>query len=146
MTNNEMLENIEYLREHANISYEEAERLLNESDGNVMRALVELEREGRVYDQAPADGEASDSQRQRSDPLDDGVQKAKRFFSKAMRTHLVIEKNTGDKRAKVVDVPAPVAVLGAVAAPWLAVTLAGVGFVTGHTAKVEKTQDAADRS
>lgn len=146
MTKNEMLENIEYLREHADISYEEAERLLDENDGNVMRVLVELERQGRVYNQAAADDKASDSQQRTSDPLDDGVKKAKSFFNKAMRTHLVIEKNTGDTRTKVADVPAPVAVLGAVAAPWLAVALAGVGFVTGHSAKVKKTQDAADNS
>lgn len=146
MTNKEMLENIEYLRERANVTYEEAELLLNQFDGNVMRVLVELEHQGRVYGQAHNDGDTTGSANQDSDPVDDGMKKAKSFFENAMKTHLVIEKNTGDKQTKVADLPAPLAVVGALAAPWLAVAAAGLGFATGYTAKVEKAKDEDEKS
>lgn len=143
MTNQEMLNNIEYLRERANVTYEEAEQLLNQFDGNVMRALVELEKQGRVYDQA---GEASGRTKQENTPVDEGMKKAKAFFAKAMNTHLVIEQKDGDNPKKVADVPVPLAVVGALAAPWLAVAAAGIGFATGHTAKVENEEDKGDPS
>lgn len=147
MMNKEMLESIEYLRERADVSYEEAEQLLGRFDGNVMKALVELERQGRVYAQPHDSGaEPAGSPRQESDPVEEGLKKAKSFFNNAMKNHLVVEKKEDGKPTKVVEVPVPLAVITAVAAPWLAVAAAGVGFATGYTAKVEKTEDEDDRA
>ena len=56
MTNNEMLQNIEYLREKANITYEEASELLNDNGGDVMRVMIELEKQGRLNEQADRPG------------------------------------------------------------------------------------------
>lgn len=146
MTNKEMLDNIEYLRERANVTYEEAEQLLNQYDGNVMRVLIELEKQGRVYGYAQYEGEASGDTKADNNPVDEGMKKAKSFFQNAMNTHLVIEQKSGDKQKKVAELPVPIAVIGAIAAPWLAVAAAGIGFATGHTAKVEKEDDKSDQT
>ena len=49
---NDQLESIEYLRNHANITYAEAVDLLERFDGDVTACLIELERQGRIRDEA----------------------------------------------------------------------------------------------
>lgn len=55
--NNELFEKIEYLRANADIGYEEAASLLASCDGDLTRALIELERSNRTY--AGAHGKAN---------------------------------------------------------------------------------------
>lgn len=51
----ETFEKVEYLRNKADISYEEAVQLLERYDGDLTRALIELERGGRIRPEpAPA--------------------------------------------------------------------------------------------
>lgn len=146
MPNNDMLVNIEYLRERANVSYEEAEKLLEQYDGNVMRALVELEHQGRIYSQPHSGGQAQDDWRQYGQNESDGVKKTRSFFQKALRSHVVIEKKGEDgKERTVANVPVPVAAVFAVAAPWLTVASAGLGFATGHTVKIAKEDDSEQK-
>lgn len=138
MTNAEMLANIEYLRERADVSYEEAQTLLERYDGNVMRALIELEHQGRVYGQEPTGETEKDDWKHAEAEINDGWKKAKSFADKAMQTRLIVEKKKDDKTEMIANVPVPFAVLTAIAAPWLAIGALGVGFVTGHTARIEK--------
>jgi hypothetical protein len=42
------LEQVEKLREYANISYDEARTALENADGDILQALIELERQGKV--------------------------------------------------------------------------------------------------
>lgn len=42
------LEQVEKLREHANISYDEAKAALENAGGDILQALIDLEREGKV--------------------------------------------------------------------------------------------------
>lgn len=42
------LEQVEKLREYANISYDEAKKALEKNDGDILQALIELEQEGKV--------------------------------------------------------------------------------------------------
>ncbi len=51
MKDQELLQSIEYLREKADISYEEAANLLEEQNGDVMYVLIEMEKQGRLYTQ-----------------------------------------------------------------------------------------------
>ena len=44
------LEQVEQLRQKADISYEEAKLLLEQTDGNLLDALILLERQGRMAD------------------------------------------------------------------------------------------------
>ncbi|MCI8477769.1 MAG: ubiquitin [Oscillospiraceae bacterium] len=46
------LEQVEQLREKADISYEEAKALLEQTDGNLLDALILLERQGRMADRS----------------------------------------------------------------------------------------------
>ncbi len=48
------LEQVEKLREYANISYEEAKAVLEETNGDVLEAIVKLEKENRI--KAPEGG------------------------------------------------------------------------------------------
>lgn len=42
------LEQVEKLREYANISYDEAKKALEDTGGDILQALIELERQGKV--------------------------------------------------------------------------------------------------
>lgn len=42
------LEQVEKLREHANISYDEAKAALEKADGDILQAIIDLEREGKI--------------------------------------------------------------------------------------------------
>lgn len=65
------MENIDFLRERAEISYEEAVTLLDRFDGDVTRCMIELERQGKLkqaprtaqQEEAGADHEKADRQR-----------------------------------------------------------------------------------
>ena len=43
------IEQIKYLRNRANISYEEASKLINKYDGDMVKILCELENEGKLF-------------------------------------------------------------------------------------------------
>ena len=49
------LEQVEKLREYANISYDEAKTALENADGDILQALIELEQQGKV--KAPEGGQ-----------------------------------------------------------------------------------------
>lgn len=142
MTNQDMLTSIEYLREKANVSYEEAAELLERYDGNVMRVLVELEHQGKVYAQ-PAAGERKEStQAQYEQHAREAKQKAGAFWDKAMKTRIVVEKKgeNGEKET-IANVNAPFVAGAAIVAPWLAVATAGAAFLTGHNVKITQEKD-----
>ncbi|HHU17655.1 MAG: DUF4342 domain-containing protein [Anaerovoracaceae bacterium] len=42
------LEQVEKLREYANISYDEAKTALENADGDILQAIIELERQGKI--------------------------------------------------------------------------------------------------
>lgn len=42
------LEQVEKLREHANISYDEAKAALENADGDILQAIIDLERQGKI--------------------------------------------------------------------------------------------------
>ncbi|MBR2257933.1 MAG: hypothetical protein IJ899_11545 [Blautia sp.] len=44
----DMMNKVEMLREKANITYEEAKRVLDEADGDLLEAMILLERRGKV--------------------------------------------------------------------------------------------------
>lgn len=141
MTNNEMLANIEYLREKANVSYEEAEQLLMQNDGNVMRVLVLLERQGNTY---ANDGNLAPATAQRHEHEPCGAAKnASSFFRRALATHLLIEKKMENgERKLVVNVPALYAASFLLLAPRVTLGIAIVAFATGHTMRIQKADPA----
>ncbi len=135
---NDMLEKIEYLRERANVTYDEAANLLEQNGGNAMAVLIQLEKQGRVYGQT-TEGNRRDQQSYRHhDHMAEAKQKADSFFKKACKTRIVVEQNSSDGNGKtVLNVSAPIAVGATVFAPYLTLAAGAVALATGHKLKVE---------
>ncbi len=139
---NETLEKIEYLREKANVTYDEAMRLLEENNGDVMRVLVALEKQGRVYSQ-PHDGNRQD---RRADTYQDHAeefrQKAESFIKKASKTRIIVEKGGEDGESQtVLNVGAPIAAGVTVIAPYVTAIAGALAYATGHKIKVETDEE-----
>ena len=80
------IEDIEILRRKSGISYEEAVNLLEYHNGNLARALVDLERNGRINPQA--------EQKKASYSAGAGSKKASNFFGRMYRFRLVVKKGS----------------------------------------------------
>ena len=151
MMNDDMLRNIEYLREKADVSYEEASQLLEKFDGNVMRVLVELERQNRVYSQSASQGAPDDnnwreyknheSYQKRQQEYQTAKKHASGFVSQALQYRLVVESGKGDKKRTIANISAPYVATAAVLAPWVAIPSVGLMFLMGYRAKIEKHEN-----
>ena len=129
----DMLQKTAYLRERADVTYEEAAQMLTKNDGDVVACLVELEKQGRVYG-----GEHAKMQHS-NDCAQEAKEKVTSFFKEACRTRIVIEKRkeNGDKET-VANVSAPVAAGITILAPYLTLAAGVISLVTGHQVKVQK--------
>ena len=78
------IEDIEILRRKSGISYEEAVNLLEYHNGNLARALVDLERNGRIKPQA--------EQKKAASCPSHGGKKASNFFGRLYRFRLIVKK------------------------------------------------------
>ncbi len=144
MMNDDVLRNIEYLREKADVSYEEASDLLERYDGNVMRVLVELERQGRVYPQgAQAEyerphytHEAHKAQHQQKH--DQARHKAEGFFKQALQHRIVVESGNGESKKTIANLSAPYCAGAALLAPWVAVGSVALMFGMGYRVRLKK--------
>ena len=133
MMNDDMMRNIEYLREKADISYEEAVSLLERFDGNVMRVLVELERQGRVFQQAETGLNSKPEGKAYANKSD-----GRSFLEKALQHRLVVESGSGDKKATVANLSAPFCAGAALLAPHVAIGSVALMFVMGYRVRIEK--------
>lgn len=137
--NNDMLQNIEYLREKANVSYEEAGQLLEQFDGNVMSAIVELEKRGRLYSQKASGNAQSENAEKWQKEANEAKNKASSFFKEVGKTRLVIEKRRGDGEMETIaNVSAPLAAGVTIFAPYITLAATAVGLASGYQVKVEK--------
>lgn len=129
----DMLQKIAYLRERADVTYEEAAQLLAKNDGDVVACLVELEKQGRVYG-----GEHAKMQRNNY-CTQETKEKVTAFFKEACKTRIVIEKRkeNGD-RETIANVSAPVAAGITILAPYLTLAAGVIALATGHQVKVTK--------
>jgi uncharacterized protein HemX len=140
MMNDDILKNIEYLREKADVSYEEAAALLEQFDGNVMRVLVELERQGRVYGKEQATGYQAPPRptAQTAAPKKDTKKQASGFISKAMQHRVVVESGSGEAKKTIANLSAPYCAGATLVAPWLAVGSVALMFMMGYKVKIHK--------
>ena len=138
MMNNEMLKNIEYLREKANVSYEEAMELLQDNNDDVMRALIELEKKGRLYSQPDDFDEKAQTEQHCHAGCKEVKSKAASFFNKAKLTRLVIKrKNKYEEKETVANISALAAAGVAIIAPHFTFVVILLTLITGHQIKVE---------
>ncbi|MDR0397436.1 MAG: hypothetical protein LBH66_09070 [Oscillospiraceae bacterium] len=134
MMNKEMFEKIEYLRANANIGYEEASALLERYDGDLTRAMIDLERANRLYtnrahgvnpwDDAFTRGK--DEYRKHHARCKGGDPDA--WYRKLLRAKLQITRD-GEVAA---EVPLLVPVATAIFAPYLTIAGAVVGCLAGY--------------
>lgn len=75
------LEQIDELRKRANVSYEEAKEALEKHDGNLVDALIELERGKRMRASGMCDGSG------------EFVIKAKKTWKKGNKIRLIVKRN-----------------------------------------------------
>ena len=146
--NHNSLEAIDYLREKANISYEEAMHLLNENGNDVLRVMVELEKQGRLYDQDPpkqrADDYYWDHYNQNDAPQEGKLAKAWRDFS---RTRVSInKKNAEGETETVTQISGPLAAGIALAAPQLTVIAGALGLASGYSVNLQKEGDEKSKN
>lgn len=138
----DMLEKADYLRERANVTYEEAMQLLEKNNGDVVASLVELERQGRLYTQK-SDDRGHGSTHYNHQDVQEAKKKAATFFKDACNTRIVIEKHNGNgEKETVANVSAPIAACITVVAPYLSLAAGAIALATGHQFKIEKENDA----
>ncbi len=82
MARNYTLEDVETLRTKASISYEDAVALLDKYDGDLARALIELEKRGQL----------SDGEKGSKINMDDVVERIKVLWRKGLTTRIVVER------------------------------------------------------
>jgi hypothetical protein len=163
------LEQVEKLREHANISYDEAKAALENADGDILQALIDLERQGRVN--APQGGgqyhsgsiEVSEVKKEESGKTKSQTNTGEksafsrnmgRFFRwlgeiihKGNVNALVVEKNGGS----IMRLPITVMILLLIVAFWIVVPLLILGlffsfryYFEGPDISSTKVNDAMD--
>ena len=127
------IEQIDYLRDKAGLTYEEAIGLLEKHDGDLARCVVELEREGRIRPEGNAEerGYNGDARKRRSPAFVLDWESVKRvLFSR-------ISVRKGDLIVTNLTVLAWLFVL--FAAPWVLITGIVATFLTGCKIKWNKS-------
>ena len=134
----DMLKKAEYLRERADVTYEEAMQFLDKNNGDVIASLVELEKQGRVYAQR-VDGDKHTNMHHNEHQAQEVKEKVTSLFKEASKTRIVIEKRkeNGDKET-IANVSAPMAAGITVVAPYLSLAAGAIALATGHHVKVIK--------
>ncbi len=141
MMNDDTLRNIEYLREKADVTYEEAFNLLTKFDGNVMRVLVELERQGRVYPTGGygrPDAQQADKCAEKEQKAKANKKKVSEVIGDALSHRLVVETGTGENKKTIANLSAPYAVGASILAPYVSIPTVALMFVLGHRVRIEK--------
>lgn len=147
------LEQVERLREKADVSYEEAKAVLEEAGGSLLDALILLEKRGKVGpeagqsaqystrpgSQSDAGPEARDGQAGGSEERDrflgialvtDG-NRVKHFFQELLRRSLENSLEVWRRGELMVSIPLLISVLLLVVAFWICVPLLIIGLLTG---------------
>ena len=125
------IEQIDYLREKAGLTYEEAINLLEKYDDDLTQCVVELERQGRIRPEGHAEGSYGDERKRRGPAFVLDWESVKRvLFSR-------ISVRKGDLIVTNLTVLAWLFVL--FAAPWVLITGIVATFLTGCKIKWNKS-------
>lgn len=84
------LEEVEKLREYANISYDEAKRALEEADGDILEAVIILEKQDLI--QKPKNGGYHNSRNYEGDNYQEGNQEDRASGNKSTSFSVLINK------------------------------------------------------
>lgn len=130
------IKHIEYLRQKANLTYEQAVTLLDRNDGDIGKALIELEKNGALR------GDNASGQRARQTPPEPQPEpRQKNFwdstvelFIKGLRIKLVIEKGSDI----IARLPVIYLAVGVIMAPHFSILSVVLMFLTGCRVHIEK--------
>jgi hypothetical protein len=112
------LEQIDQLRERAHVTYEEAREALESCNGDMVEALVYLERQQKIK-----------AQNQKKSSEGYGIIRAiKNLIKKGNRTKLVVQK----RENVVIGIPVTLAVIFTVLAPYLTLIGVVIALFTDH--------------
>ncbi|AVQ46494.1 DUF4342 domain-containing protein [Clostridium botulinum] len=117
---NVSLEQIDLLRKRANVSYEEAKEVLEKFDGNVIEALVYLEKNKKISEDPCCESKL--------------LKRIKMLIRKGNKTKVVVRK----KEETVLKVPVNVVILCAALAFPVTIAATIIALVTKHTIRIEK--------
>jgi len=119
------LEQIDELRKRANVSYEEAKDALELCQGNLIEALVYLEKQNKVYpDEKPCNA-------------GNFFKKIKSLIKKCNETKLIIQKND----IVVLNVCVTIGIIATIVATPLVITLLILALVTNHKIRIRKNNN-----
>ena len=105
----EKLEKIDELRRRANVSYQLAKEALEKNDYDVLEALIDLEKEGKVDHGTPAAAQPGEKSEKKTRPSEDGISASiKRLFHKSMQSSFVLKDKN---REQVLKLPLLVALV-----------------------------------
>lgn len=129
------VEQVEFLRQRADITYEQALEVLELCNGDLTRCLVELERRGLIR---KSQRKSSSSTQNRSTPYYDkgrvsSGSSLNEFIKKILYSRLFVTQ----KKRTVADLPIPYVIFAAIAAPHLMVISVVLMFVFGHRIRFE---------
>ena len=128
------IKHIEYLRQKANLTYEQAVALLDRNDGDIAKALVELERSGALGGPAGQSAYTEPQEERRSRSFWDNLVD---LFIKSLRIRLVIEKGN----ELIARLPVIYLIVGMFMAPNLALLSVVLMFLTGCRVHVERSSN-----
>ena len=86
------IEDIELLRKKSGMTYQEAVALLDYHNGNLARALIDLEKNGRLKENVRVDNESKTNSRHISDKHSETRQKALGILQKLYRSRVKVQK------------------------------------------------------
>jgi len=119
------LEQIDELRKRANVTYEDAKNALENSSGNLIEALVYLEKQNKIK---PDENPCCESR---------FLKKFKKIIKKGNETKLIVKK--GD--IVVLNICVNIAIIITVVAPPLAIAALIFALATNHKIRIKKSND-----
>ena len=114
------IEDIEIIRQKSGISYEEAVNLLEYHNGSLARALVDLEKNGRIKDTRHSKNSSSST--------------GKNIFSFLYRTRMKVSK----EQVPLLNISILFVIFAVLTAPWVVITGIAISFVLGYRVFFER--------
>lgn len=150
----EKLEKIEKLRERAQVTYDEAREALDQAQGDLLDALIILERQGKVnpppgggyhrseeqeysagpqtgYDEHQDDFNQKGSRRDSTNNVKDALERMGKFLSRLLQKGNTTSFEILKDKEHVASFPVTVLVLLLVLAPWVTLPLIVIGLFLG---------------
>jgi len=116
------LEQIDELRKRANVSYEDAKNALEQSSGNLIEALVYLEKQNKIK---PEETPCSENK---------FFKKVKKLIKKGNETKLIVKKDD----TVVLNICVTLAVIVTIVVPPIVITALILALVTNHKIRIQK--------